>query len=438
MLNSLMEEAFKKIHQWIPQNLTAFSWAFAALTFRSRKLMEAISKEVSKKISAYEAQDLSNTSWAYARLAIIHYDMLNSISEDVLKKISLFTPQNLTNTAWSWATLAVCDVPLMAATSAEAIKKCQHFSAQNMGNTAWSFATCSVEDQPLLDAISAEAIRNIAAYDLQALIWVADFDLHCHSELVKLLEAEVAQVWKHFPTSPEGIDVSFSVYLKQLQIDNLGAIGSRLLLNHMGIMVADETLQMRALETIALYRHDDPREDANEMTFGGPTRHKRVFSYAEYQIFGSFITSEGQQLEGAMLQENGARGPHFEETPLRAVPLPINQRVDRNACSEFLLLSELCAIFSEAGVVSESERLATVGTLRLFSTGPSCLSCCAAIWQFCLRFPGVRMEVGFSKVQITPLISLRQVGSDPEVNQTVPGDSRSAAVTPELEEVREW
>merc|ERR1712066_909827 len=105
--------------------------------------------------------------------------------------------------------------------------------------------------------------------------------------------------------------------------------------------------------------------------------------------------------EGALLQENGARGPHFENTPLRPVPLPINQRVERSACSEFLLLSELCWVFHEAGAVSEVQRQTIGGSLRLYSTGPSCISCITTVWQFHIRYPEISIEVGYSKTQAT-------------------------------------
>merc|ERR1711904_760407 len=98
---------------------------------------------------------------------------------------------------------------------------------------------------------------------------------------------------------------------------------------------------------IAKHRLMDPREDPSEMKFVGPTRHKRVFSYAEFRIHASFIGVE--PLEGAWLQENGARGKHSEGSPLKPIPLPINQRVERSACADFLLLSGLCKSWEQAG-----------------------------------------------------------------------------------------
>jgi len=332
--------------------------------------------------------------------------MLASISYDAIKKISSFCAQNLTNTAWAYSTLVISDQPLLHATSAEVIKKSSDFCAQNFGNTAWAFAVRIVEDPPLIKAISSEAIRLISDYDLQALAWLADIGLDCHEEIERLLNRDISMVWEGFPADPEHFDDAFMKSLKRMRVDNFGAVGNRLLLNYMGIEHASGSLEDRAMLMICAHRREDPREDPNETKFGGPTRHKRVFSYAEYRVLGACLGPNA--IEGAMIQENGARGPHFEDTPLRPVPLPINQRVERSACSEFLLLSELCALIQKSGAQQEEERSAVSGSLRLYSTGPSCVSCVATIWQFHLRFPQLLVEVGYSKTQGVPLISIHR------------------------------
>eukprot|EP00811_Abedinium_folium_P035325 NODE_8127_length_1521_cov_3.482066.p1 GENE.NODE_8127_length_1521_cov_3.482066~~NODE_8127_length_1521_cov_3.482066.p1 ORF type:complete len:362 (+),score=130.43 NODE_8127_length_1521_cov_3.482066:412-1497(+) len=358
--------------------------------------MGRASGEVTSKVRNYEAQDLSNTSWAYARLAIVHYEMLDAIAADAVKKPALFTAQNLTNTAWAWASLVVIDRRLLPAISAEAMPRCSDFCAQNFGNTAWALAVRAVHAPPLLDAVYAAGLARTASYDLQALCWLADFNLACHAELEWRLEREVEQVWQLFPAASHVIGDAFLAALRQIRVDNLGAVGNRMLLRHMGVEQGDASLEERALVSIRAHRRLDPREDPSTTKFGGPTRHKRVFSYAEYRVRLA-AAAPPALLEGALLQENGARGAHFAVTPLRAVPLPINQRVERSACSEFLLLSELCAALGEPGQCAEAE-----GTLRLWSTGPSCLSCMAALWQFRLRFPRLRVELGFAELQGQP------------------------------------
>jgi len=396
VLNPLIEQAFQKLPQWCPQNLTALSWSFAALTFRSRTLMGSISEEVIQKITACCAQDLSNTSWAYAKLAIVHYTMLDSISTAAMKTLYDFTAQNLTNTAWAWATLAVHNIPLFTAIAAEANGKISDFCAQNLGNIAWAFALLVVVDLTLLNSISAEAIKNIAGYDMQDLSWLADFPLQCAGELQSRLDKEISLVWNIFPSTEKDVNDIFLQRLWDLRVDNLGAVGNRQLLSRMGASMADPSLERRALQVILEHREEDPHEDPSSAKFGGPTRHKRVFSYAEYQInFGMGASL----IEGAIVQENGARTSNSQCSPLRAVPLPINRRVERSACSEFLLLSELCVEWSRACKEHHCTKGDIYGTLRLYSTGPSCMSCLAALWQFRLCYPGVDMEVDFTMTQ---------------------------------------
>jgi len=444
-LNPLIEQALSHISEWGSQNLSGFAWSMAALSFRSRRLMHIISEEVVCKISDFGAQDLSNTSWAYARLSIIHYQMLNVMSEDAVGKISQFNPQNLSNTVWSYATLEIAKMPLMNAIAACAIDTISEFSAQNLGNTVWAFAVCTVEDQPLMEAIAALVVRNMRDYDLKALSSLADLHLSCNAELQQCLDFEISKVWHNFPKTYQSghLDRAFTEYVKQLGIDNLGSVGDRLLMQHMCIQEAPAGFEARALETMIAHCQEDLREDPAEMTFGGPSKHKRVFSYAEYRICflqeeGGFVASRGPEEEGALLQENGARGQSLSSSPLTAVPLPINHRVQRSACSEFLLLSELCALlrssFSEEeeeeeelredsgefckkeGTLLPAEALRGIqGTLRLYSTGPSCMSCMVALWQFRMLHPLIRLEVSYATASGRSLSQLWQVTSHADV-----------------------
>lgn len=240
--------------------------------------------------------------------------------------------------------------------------------------------------------------------EMQALAWLADFDLSCKEGLARRLEEELTPIWKAFPAAatPEVMqhDGEFLRYLRSLRVDNYGAVGTRFLLNWMGALEAPEELLDRAMQMIIQHKRNDPREDDNELKFGGPTRHKRVFSYAEYHLEASCLCVT--PFEGAMIQENGARTERTEATPLKPVALPINERVVRTACSEFLLLSELCGVLEECGAGAR-ERASVQGVLRLFSTGPSCLSCICAMWQFKSLFPQVVLEVSYAKTQATTL-----------------------------------
>lgn len=299
-----------------------------------------------------------------------------------------FTPQNLANTVQTWSTSESFGSPLMLASIASAVARCSEFSAQHLGNTAWAFAACSVVNMPLLEAMADHAAEQVASYDLQALCWLADFPLSCQAEIADRLTTYIQQIWLQFPREmwpATGPDQAFLHYIRSLGLDNLGAVGGRQLLQRMGVIEADGGFVYRASMMIREHREEDPREAASEMTFGGPTRTRRVFSYAEYRLQSPAHTD---YLEGALVQENGARGPHHATSPLHALQLPINPRVERDACSEYLLLSELHGFIEEAGAAQGLR-----GLLRLHSTGPSCMSCLLALWQFRLLYPSIEVQV---------------------------------------------
>eukprot|EP00746_Dinoflagellata_sp_MGD_P157272 gnl/MRDRNA2_/MRDRNA2_86168_c0_seq2.p1 gnl/MRDRNA2_/MRDRNA2_86168_c0~~gnl/MRDRNA2_/MRDRNA2_86168_c0_seq2.p1 ORF type:complete len:337 (+),score=37.71 gnl/MRDRNA2_/MRDRNA2_86168_c0_seq2:139-1011(+) len=259
--------------------------------------------------------------------------------------------------------------------------------------------------------------------DVQSLVWLNDFSLGCHDSLQPLLCKLVDEVWGYMPTTPDAWQGSafdeLRSHLRRLHVDNMGALGGRMLMERMGVGAADGPFVARALATIQCHRREDPREDPHEGKFGGPTRHKRVFSYAEYRFMCPRFSSP---MEGAVLQENGARQDHSEtavKIPLRVVSLPINARIERSACSEYLLFTEICrrlvldfvpvvpAVRREGAVavdtciskLGSNAMLGVQGVVRLYNTGPSCVSCLCVCRQFQLLFPGVVLEVAFSAFQ---------------------------------------
>lgn len=217
----------------------------------------------------------------------------------------------------------------------------------------------------------------------------------------------VDAVWSHFPKTIEAFDDKFFDYVRDLQVDNLGAYAGRLLLQKMGAKHAPDGFRARAVQMIEAYRVEDPRERTDERKFGGPSRHKHVFSYAEYRIHGACL-KVAQPFEGAIIQENGARSEHLCESPFFAIRLPINDRVDRTACSEYLLLADFCWMLRVEGASEIADRHGLQGTLRIFSTGPSCLSCLIAMWQFRMRYPQITLEIDYVKMQALPMIELRR------------------------------
>ncbi|CAJ1395348.1 unnamed protein product [Effrenium voratum] len=391
VMDGMLARAQQQLGQWNPQHPSSFSWALAAATPRSRSFLQGVAEQLALRVAERGPQDPSNGARSFARSGAVRYCMMDATAEEAARQAHLFTAQNSANAARAFGALLPSGSSLKRL-AAEAAARCSEFTAQNLGNAAWAPAAPAHEGAALFGATAAaSAAVEVSSSDLQALSLLADLPLAC-PQLRDRLAATVDAIWHHFPRElwDIGPDEAFLEYIWSLNTDNLGCTGDRQLLHEMGVeaLAPNSGFEGRALEMISAHRSENAWEDPAELTFGGPVRNRRVFSYAEYRL------EAPQVLEGALLQENGARVLSNQRSPLHAVQLPINYRVDRSACSEFLLLSELC------GMIEASRAARASGTLRLYSTGPSCLSCMLAIWQFCLLFPAVRVQVAFGRTAL--------------------------------------
>lgn len=244
-----------------------------------------------------------------------------------------------------------------------------------------------------------------ASFGVQALGWLVDFDLECRGEISECLSKVAKEIWAAFPSSIEAwwecdSFTDFSMYLRGLAADNLGSSGSRFLLKLMGAAETPANFCERALQCIERFDQErDWREDPGCVRFGGPALHKRVFSYAEYRFGG--VTEGGSFMEGAILQENSAPSERLVSRPrwFRAIDLPVNFVVDRTMCTEFLLLSELVGLLAQEGLTPEKLKILS-GMLRLYATGPPCVSCISVLRQVQLLLPRVTLQVSYGRSQV--------------------------------------
>jgi len=198
----------------------------------------------------------------------------------------------------------------------------------------------------------------------------------------------------------------------------------------MGVGEASEAFCQRALYHVDLYSQAErvKRNDPSTWKFGGHVLHKRVFSYCEYRLSvvrgggggrgegpgAAGCEEDGSVLEGAIFQENSARHDGMAAAPrwFQAVQLPINEIVDRTMCTEFLLFTQLSLLLQREGVAPSGSGPAAPaaptaapsavvsGELRLYATGPPCISCLGVIRQVQLLFPGLQTSVSFGRSQV--------------------------------------
>lgn len=299
-------------------------------------------------------------------------------------------------------------MPLLAAIAAAAISRISAFTPQNCGNTAWALYTFSVEDAPLLAAISSEFIKRCDEFNIQALGWLGDFNLDCRDLLRERLRRGVDEIFNMFPVTVEGWRQSmdaddFPRFLRGLGADNLGSVGSRMLLSRMGCAEAPMDFYERATYYVDLHTEEErrKRDDPATWKFGGPTLHKRVFCYAEFRIYSAALV-DGEVLEGAIFQENSARRARMGAAPrwFEAVQLPINEIVDRSMCTEFLTLTELSLLLHGIGAGPWPSDGSISGDLRMFTTGPPCVSCITVLRQLQCLFPGLHLAMSFGRSQV--------------------------------------
>jgi len=187
------------------------------------------------------------------------------------------------------------------------------------------------------------------------------------------------------------------------QVDNFGLFGTAALFTKLGMSPpADAAFEGRARARVAA-EEEARLDDWRKQRFFFK---ERVYCYTEF-VFSlpglagaaSSTNADGgarHLLKSSILKENSflGEGTRAGRTGLlRALSLPISELVDRSLCAEFQALSELCDLLDGAGVVGQVARRFVTGSVVLWTTGASCLSCVGCMRQFLLLFPGIRMEV---------------------------------------------
>ena len=152
----------------------------------------------------------------------------------------------------------------------------------------------------------------------------------------------------------------FAEVAAQLGADQLGHLGSSLILSSQGIQVG---------------RPSQPQIQPG-------TRKLQVSAECRF-VLGK---KEGSYsaLSGVC---DGLRAARW----LAPTPLSVGASVDRSLCAEFQVLAHVCDSILEDCPVSERRHLP--GTVWLFISAPPCLSCVAAMCQFHMLFPSAHFEV---------------------------------------------
>jgi len=367
------------------------------------------------KISLLNPHDLSGTAWAFATLSLSHHEpLLQAISAASIPMLCEFNSQDLANTAWSFATRCFKNPQLMDSQSAEVLAKLGEFAPQGLATTAWAYSSLGVTDPTLLNAISAEVLRKLDEIEAQSLGILADAKLPCRQAVERTLQPLAERFIGELPhvLNPTRI-AAFTQFVRDVRIDNFGAWGTRLVLERIGFREPPPDFVERALRQIRLglgsvgAGADDRRTaDAEGALAGTALVHRRVFSYAEYEVEATSDDSgSGRLVAGSIIKENGRRDRNAEERlvggtrtsvtwpALKPLASPISSLVDRSLCSEFQVLRSMP---EEAAMAAAPVKLPPPplrGRLRLFVSTAPCVSCIWALRQFQLLHPSMQLEV---------------------------------------------
>ncbi|CAJ1350222.1 unnamed protein product [Effrenium voratum] len=153
--------------------------------------------------------------------------------------------------------------------------------------------------------------------------------------------------------------------VEDMEVDNFGVWGGRLLLRRLGLEEPPPSFSDKAAALVLAH---------NEQQLASWWRsenllHQRVLSFAEVDI-----TIGDAQVSGGRFQQNGYQGWRPKEDWIRATTLPCNALVDRSLCSENQLLAKLCEDIAQL-CPSQGQWPDARGDLQLYVTGAPCLSC---------------------------------------------------------------
>lgn len=137
-------------------------------------------------------------------------------------------------------------------------------------------------------------------------------DASTHPILVAQLDRIVKRLIYALPNTLEkwrrGVDLR---HLKDVRVDHLGSVGTRLMLSHVSISPPDEEFIIRATANFPRGLSGDfsrRRNSAPQLADNTPQQ-RRIFAYAEYWFKGP--SQEGvtaEPVDGRMLREHGFQG----------------------------------------------------------------------------------------------------------------------------------
>lgn len=244
------------------------------------------------------------------------------------------------------------------------------FNTQNLANTAWSFDELWGGHPPLMAAISSAAIRIISDIDAQPLANLCDRGMPHHDYFESRLRSILIEFYNEVPRTLKVSDWdAYARAVDSIRIDNFGVVGTRILMDCLGVRDLPASFRERALAFVPRLGRltcEVPRGE------GVSWMRTRVVNYWEYTL-----EWPGGRLQAAEVGENALHGDVARDSRwLRAVTPPFNPFADRRTCSEFRSFDRLLEELARAGTsADESSRGRVSGCIMMLINAPPCVSC---------------------------------------------------------------
>lgn len=174
--------------------------------------------------------------------------------------------------------------------------------------------------------------------------------------------------------------------MDSVRIDNFGIVGTRILMDSLGVRDLPASFRERAtpfIPRLGRLTSEVPRGE------GVSWMRTRVVNYWEYNL-----EWPGGRLQGAENGENALHERARDSRWLRAVTPPFNPFADRRTCSEFRSFDRLLEELSRAGTsADENLRGRVSGCIMMLINAPPCVSCIGVMQQFQLLYPRVVLHI---------------------------------------------
>ena len=338
------------------------------------------------------ARDMATVAWRFARLRWREEPSLAAALEVIPPRLQGGNephPMDLANLAWGPSTSLHVNQPAMSSIAGCTRDQTESPDARQPASIAQARTRQTLPGVCPLSCLMESVVSRLDAVPAQQVGSLADAchiagsscAAHAHEAILQKLAGVTSQL--RAPLTPlccsqTGFHGAMEPLLdlaaaaSQLGADQLGHVGSGLLLDSLGITVARPRRGFPVLVEIA-------KPESRKLP---PVAALCRFSLGKQQKQGSLRAVSGVS--------DGLRAQRW----LSPLPLSVGGHVDRSLCAEFQVLARTCdAIFED---IPFADREHFLGQVQLFISAPPCLSCIAAMRQFQLLLPSAGFEVSWA------------------------------------------